>query len=60
MTKKIAVEKGEIFKQEMVSTEFIDDKLKNAEYGFQCLHYSVSEAAKFLNIIIENKTRSKG
>lgn len=32
--RKIIVEKGEIFKQEMASSEFIDEKLKNPMFGF--------------------------
>ena len=39
----------------MVSTDFIDEKLKNPEYGFNCLHYSVSEGAGYLDVIIQNK-----
>ena len=60
MKKRVAVEKGEVLKQEMASAEFIDDKWKNPRYGFQCLHYSVSEGAKFLNLVILNKTRHQG
>lgn len=44
----------------MASAEFIDDKWKNPRYGFQCLHYSVSEGAKFLDLVILNKTRHQG
>jgi hypothetical protein len=43
--KRPAIAKGEVIKQEHAHAEFIDDKFKNPMYGFNCLHYSVSEAS---------------
>jgi len=43
--KRPAVAKGEIVKTEHVSAENLDEKEKNALFGFKCLHYSVSEAS---------------
>jgi predicted site-specific integrase-resolvase len=51
------VKKGEIFKSENVMAAKIDDKLKNENFGFKCLHYSVSEASQFIEIVVLNKTR---
>lgn len=53
------VKKGEIFKSENVMASKIDDKLKNENFGFKCLHYSVSEASQFIEITILNKTRER-
>lgn len=53
------VKKGEIFKSENVLASKIDDKLKNPDFGFKCLHYSVSEANKFILINIINKRNVK-
>lgn len=30
---------------------------RNPSYGFKCIHYTVMENAKVLNVAIENKTR---
>lgn len=35
----------------------MSDNQKNPEFGFSCLHYSVSEAAGTLRIKIVNKTK---
>ena len=43
--KRPAIAKGEVIKQEHAHAEFIDDKFKNPMFGFNCLHYSVSEAS---------------
>jgi len=43
--KKPAIAKGEIFKRENALAEGLDDDQKNDEFGFNCLHYSVSEAS---------------
>jgi hypothetical protein len=32
--KKKIVEKGEIYKSELLSADHVDDKLKNSDYGF--------------------------
>ena len=49
------VHKGEIIKQEHTHAEHIDAKLLNPDFGFKCLHYSVSEASGSLRIYINNK-----
>jgi hypothetical protein len=35
----------------------IDENLKNENFGFNCLHYSVSEASGSLKIMVLNKKR---
>lgn len=39
----------------MKSADSIDEKLKNSDFGFQCLHYSVSEASGSICIQVLNK-----
>jgi len=53
--KKEPIAKGEILKLEHAQAEHLDEKEKNAYFGFKCLHYSVSEAAGKLRIYIINK-----
>ena len=53
--KRPAIAKGEVLKQEHAHAEHLDDKLKNDEYGFKCLHYSVSEASGSIKIIVIKK-----
>ena len=36
----------------------LDDNQKNDEFGFNCLHYSVSEASGSIQIMILNKKKS--
>jgi hypothetical protein len=43
--KRPAVAKGEIMKQEHAHADLLDEKVKNPNFGFKCLHYSVSEAS---------------
>lgn len=43
-----------------MSADAIDESDKHPQYGFRCLHYSVSEAAGSLRIHILNKTRKSG
>ena len=45
--------KGAVFKQELKSSEHVDNK--HEDFGFPCLHYSVSEASGSLKIAITNK-----
>lgn len=54
--KRPAIAKGEVIKQEHAHAEYIEDKFKNPMYGFNCLHYSVSEASGSLQVMILNKT----
>jgi hypothetical protein len=58
--KRPAIAKGEIMKQEHEHADFIDDKFKNDDYGFNCLHYSVSEASGSLKVMILNKRGTPG
>jgi len=58
--KKQVVAKHEIYKAEHVSADALDEKDKNANFGFRCLHYSVSESSKFIEIHVLNKTKRAG
>lgn len=58
--KRPVIAKGEIIKQEHAHAEHLDEKVKNPNFGFRCLHYSVSEASGSLRIHIENKTGFPG
>ena len=44
-------------RRENKSASLLKDHQKNPNYGFSCLHYSVSEAAGALRIKILNKTK---
>lgn len=57
--KRPAIAKGEVIKTEHHHAEFIDEKYKNPNFGFNCLHYSVSEASETLNVMVINKTGQK-
>jgi hypothetical protein len=43
--KRPAIAKGEIMRAEHEHAEFLDEALKHPDFGFNCLHYSVSEAS---------------
>lgn len=58
--KRAVIAKGEIMKQEHAHADLIDDKLKNENFGFKCLHYSVSEASGNIQIIVHNKKGTAG
>jgi len=58
--KRPVIEKGEIFKMEHALAENLDDASKNPDYGFKCLHYSVSESSERLKVIIEKKQKGPG
>lgn len=53
------VAKGEIVKLQHLKAENIDASERNAEFGFVCLHYSVSEASGSLRIHVENKSKKE-
>jgi len=55
--KQKPVAKGQIIKTELKSADHIEDKLKNENFGFQCLHYSVSEASGSICIQVLNKRK---
>jgi len=54
--KRPAIAKGEILRLENEHAEFLDDAVKNKSFGFNCLHYSVSEASQQLKVMVLNKT----
>jgi len=54
--KRKPIAKGEILKQEHAHAELLDVSEKNQNFGFDCLHYSVSEASGSLKIKIMNKS----
>ena len=54
--KKPAVSKGEVYRKEHEHAEFLDPNLKNRDFGFNCLHYSISEASKKLKVMVLNKS----
>jgi len=53
--KRPAIAKGEVMRQEHEHADFIEDKFKNDDFGFNCLHYSVSEASGSLKVMVVNK-----
>lgn len=54
-SKKPVVGKYEKMKLEHAHAEHLDESEKNDDFGFQCLHYSVSEASEKLTIVVINK-----
>jgi len=58
--KRAIVAKGEILKKEHLHADGFEEKEKNLNYGFKCLHYSVSEASGSIRILIDNKKRTAG
>ena len=58
--KPIVVAKGEVLRQEHFSAEKLDAKDKNENFGFKCLHYSVSEGSGSIKVHIINKTDKAG
>jgi len=58
--KKEAIAKGTILRRENKSAARLEEHLKNPNFGFSCLHYSVSEAAGLLRIKILNKSKAPG
>jgi len=54
--KKLVVAKGEIVKFEHAQASSLEEKDRNPEVGFRCLHYSVSEGSGSIRIYVENKT----
>jgi len=53
--KKKEIAKGEILRQEHAHAENIEEEERHPDFGFHCLHYSVSEASGHLKIKIMNK-----
>lgn len=54
---KPLIAKGEYFKAELSHADSVDDRNKNPDFGFKCLHYSVSESSESLQIAVYNKTK---
>ena len=54
------VAKGEVAKFENLHADNLEQSDRNPNFGFKCLHYSVSEAVGTVKILIENKTGQKG
>lgn len=54
------VKKGEVLRKENHFAIHLEEKDKHPSFGFVCLHYSVSEGAGYIEIIILNKTRAEG
>jgi hypothetical protein len=52
---RAAIAKGQIMKEEHAHAKNIAESEKNPNFGFTCLHYSVSEASGHLKIEINNK-----
>ena len=52
------VAKKSKFTREEVNADNLGADIKNPEFGFQCLHYSVSEAVGKIQIPILNKTKN--
>lgn len=55
--KKPAIAKGEVFKRENTLAKNVEDHHKHEDFGFNCLHYSVSEASGTLNVMVLNKKK---
>jgi solute carrier family 8 (sodium/calcium exchanger) len=55
-----AIAKGQIMKEEHAHAKNIAESEKNPNFGFTCLHYSVSEASGHLKIEINNKKGAAG
>jgi len=58
--KKQVVKKGEIFRQEGSLASRLEESKRHPEFGFHCLHYSVSESSGFINVKIHNKLKKSG
>ena len=58
--KKPIVAKYEVIKLEHAQADALEDRVKNPNYGFKCLHYSVSESSQKLTIPILNKNKTAG
>ena len=55
-----AIKKGEKYRKEHVMAANYDKSQRNLQWGFKCLHLSVSEANHVASITIENKQGIKG
>ena len=53
--KKISIKKGDVFKLEHMNAQSLDQSTTNKQFGFKCLHYSVSESCGAFKLPIHNK-----
>jgi len=58
--KRPVIAKYEKMKLEHAHADQLDENVKNEFFGFQCLHYSVSESSGKLTIAVVNKKRKAG
>jgi len=58
--KKEAVAKYEVIRRENKQASTLTVAQRNVEFGFSCLHYSVSEASGSLKVKILNKSGKPG
>jgi len=58
--KRPVIAKFEKMKLEHAHADQLDENVKNEFFGFQCLHYSVSESSGKLTIAVNNKKRTAG
>lgn len=54
---KPLIAKGEYFKAELSLANNVEERNKNPDFGFKCLHYSVSESSESLQIAVYNKNK---
>jgi len=57
---KDAVSKGQVLRRENRQASTLQDHQCNPNFGFSCLHYSVSEGAGTLVVKVTNKTKMPG
>ena len=57
--RKMEISKGQKYEKQELSAENLGAEYKNSDFGFQCLHYSVSEAKGKMQIPILNKSRNE-
>lgn len=55
---KEVVPKGAVIRRENRMAETLEEKDRNPNFGFTCLHYSVSEGARYVRIKVECKGKA--
>ncbi len=56
--KDIVIRKSDVLRKEGPMATTIDQSKRNPNFGFQCLHYSVSEGSGYIEIMIINKLKA--
>jgi len=56
---KEAIAKGAVIRKENKLADTLSESQRNEDFGFQCLHYSVSEGAGVLRVKILNRNGKK-